>query len=335
MSWPRPFIPPVDEDGPRPFWSVMMPTYNGDERLVEALRSVLAQDRGPEHMQIQVVDDHSTRTDPRTLVEQLAGDRVEFHRQPVNVGHSSNFNTCLARSRGDVVHLLHDDDLVLPGFYERLEAGFRQRPDVGAAFSRFLYADQDMHWHSVSPLESREPGVLEDWAGKIARGQRVTTPCMAVRRSVYEHLGGFDPRITVGGEDWEMWVRIAAHHPVWFEPEVLAVYRMNRPGSLTGDALGSARLAEDMLLATDIVECYLPGRIGAEASRRALRRARSVYARWATDVAVERVRCGDGRGALRAVKVAGRGVPAPEVVARLLQRAGQVLSHRLKSRLRG
>ena len=29
------------------------------------------------------------------------------------------------------------------------------------------------------------------------------------------------------GEDWEMWVRIAAHFPVWYEPEPLALYRVH------------------------------------------------------------------------------------------------------------
>ena len=41
------------------------------------------------------------------------------------------------------------------------------------------------------------------------------------------------------GEDWEMWVRIAAHHPVWYEPEPLAVYRKHGI-SLSGRA---ARMA--------------------------------------------------------------------------------------------
>ena len=40
------------------------------------------------------------------------------------------------------------------------------------------------------------------------------TPSIVVRRSVYERLGSFDRRL-VCAEDWEMWVRIAAHYPIW------------------------------------------------------------------------------------------------------------------------
>jgi len=48
-----------------------------------------------------------------------------------------------------------------------------------------------------------------------------------VRRSVYENLGGFDLRVVEGGEDWEMWTRIAARYPVWHVVEPLALYRVH------------------------------------------------------------------------------------------------------------
>ncbi len=97
----------------------MIPTYNCARYLEAALRSVLAQDPGPEAMQIEVVDDHSTADDPEEMVARLGGGRVAFHRQPENVGVVGNLNTCLQRSRGELVHLLHGDDFVLDGFYRR------------------------------------------------------------------------------------------------------------------------------------------------------------------------------------------------------------------------
>jgi cellulose synthase/poly-beta-1,6-N-acetylglucosamine synthase-like glycosyltransferase len=56
-----PKIHPLPDDGKaRPFWSVMIPTYNARaDYLEETLRSVLRQDTGPEQMQIEVVDDCS------------------------------------------------------------------------------------------------------------------------------------------------------------------------------------------------------------------------------------------------------------------------------------
>ena len=57
-------ILPVPEGTPRPVWSVMIPTYNCAKYLRETLVSVLAQDPGPEQMQIEVVDDYSTKDEP-------------------------------------------------------------------------------------------------------------------------------------------------------------------------------------------------------------------------------------------------------------------------------
>ena len=57
----RAIIPPVPEGTPRPLWSVMILTYNCSNYLRETLVSVLAQDPGAYVMQIEVVDDHSTK----------------------------------------------------------------------------------------------------------------------------------------------------------------------------------------------------------------------------------------------------------------------------------
>jgi hypothetical protein len=308
-----PTIEPL-QAGPRPFWSVMIPSYNGDPHLAETLECVLAQDPGPDHMQIEVVDDRSTHGEPEALVRRIAGDRVGFFQQPENVGHCANFNTCIRRARGQVVHLLHDDDRVLPGFYERLERPLREDPTLGAALTRSVYMRHDGHWMSFSPVERAEPGVIDDWLYRIASGQRVTTPSVVVRRSTYEAIGGFSEAITVGGEDWEMWVRIASRCRVWFEPEPLALYRSKRTDSLTGAADGSARLAEDMLTMTDLVETYLPGYLPEERASIALRRARAMYAAWAVEAAHDLARSGRRRAGLRAGQLAWR-ASTPSVVA--------------------
>src|SRR5262245_33451371 len=100
-------IVPLADGEPRPLWSVMIPTYNCAAYLRDALKSVLLQDPGPEVMQIEVVDDFSTQDDPAAVVAEVGKGRVGFYRQRQNVGHTTNFNTCIQRSRGELVHLLH------------------------------------------------------------------------------------------------------------------------------------------------------------------------------------------------------------------------------------
>ena len=73
----RAIIFPVPEGIPRPLLSVMIPTYNCANYLRETLTSVLTQDPGVELMQIEVVDDHSTKDDPEAVVRELAGCLLE------------------------------------------------------------------------------------------------------------------------------------------------------------------------------------------------------------------------------------------------------------------
>jgi GT2 family glycosyltransferase len=264
----RATIAPVPDQDARPLWSVMIPTHNCARYLRETLASVLVQDLGPALMQIEVVDDCSTQDDPSAVVEELGCGRVGFYRQPRNVGHVDNFNMCLRRSRGRLVHLLHGDDCVRDGFYRTMQRAFVEQPEVGAAFCRYIGIDERGHWLVISPLEQPERGVLYGWLERIAVGQRLQPPTMVVRRDVYEDVGGFDRRIRRYGEDWEMWVRIAAGYPVWYEPEPLALYRTHM-GSLSAYALRTGENVRDLRRVIAINQDHLPYAKAASISRRA------------------------------------------------------------------
>src|SRR5580704_17822873 len=86
----------------RPRWSVMIPTFNCAQYLGQTLNSVMRQDPGPDQMEIEVVDDCSTKDDPETVVREAGKGRVMFHRKPKNAGATANFNTCIERSRGEL-----------------------------------------------------------------------------------------------------------------------------------------------------------------------------------------------------------------------------------------
>jgi glycosyltransferase involved in cell wall biosynthesis len=235
---------------------VMIPTYNASDILEKAIRSVLDQDPGAERMQIAVVDDCSPNGEAERIVERVAPGRVEFHRNPKNVGLGKNWNRCIAHARGHWLHLLHQDDVVFPGFYDRMSLASRERPDVGAAFCRHVYIDVDGVWEHLSEIERRIAGVLDGWLAKISLKQCIQCASIVVRRDVYEHLGGYRVDLSLA-LDWEMWVRIAAHYAVWFEPGLLACWRVHHKNE-------SSRLQRegtdvtDVLRAIGIIRRYLP-----------------------------------------------------------------------------
>ncbi len=284
-------VPPVPEGASRQTWSVMIPTYDCAQYLGETLASVLEQDPGPERMQVQVVDDHSS-DDPEAVVRAVGGDRVEFFRQPRNVGHVRNFDTCLARSRGRLVHLLHGDDRVRPGFYETMQRPFELHPEIGAAFCRHIFMDEDGQWTNPTRIERPSPGIWSDALARIATGQPLQPPAAVVRREVYEQLGGFDRRFPTCGEDWEMWVRIASRYPVWYDPAPLAEYRVH-PKSLRARAYRTGQNIQDVRHAVDVYSAYVPSAWRS----RVRRRGRRLAAGWGTEIAGEMLADGEWRAA--------------------------------------
>lgn len=248
----------------------MIPTYNCTPFLREALRSVLAQDLGADRMQIEVVDDASTDEDVAAVVATLGAGRVQYYRQPANVGSLRNFETCLNRSRGHLVHLLHGDDCVRPGFYAQVGQLLAQYPAAGAAFTH--YASVNEHGVKVQDFGPVQPaaGILPGWLPRIAEAQYIQYACMVVRREVYEHLGGFYG--TTCGEDWEMWVRIARHYPVAYSPALLAEYR-GHPGSVSWKKAQQGQLLDDWAHVIARIEQHLPPGQRQRVGRRARRRS--------------------------------------------------------------
>ena len=281
----------------RPRWSVMIPTYECAHTLPASVESVLAQAPDAETMEIVVVDDAS-RDDVAGVVRRYAG-RVRLHRQPRNLGVPENLTACIRLSRGMLVHILHGDDRVEPGFYAAMERGFAH-PEVGAAFCRQIFADPSGAPTALSPLVQETSGPIPDALRFLAAEQRVMTPSIAVRRAAYERLGGFHPELRCS-EDWEMWVRIASRYAIWYETEPLAVYRMQDASNTARNQRTGADL-DYTARAIEIIGGYLPRTERAVASKR----TRATYARSALAVADGAARRGDletaaaqWRGALR------------------------------------
>ena len=281
-SHPNEFCRPVasveESDAPRPLWSVLIPTHNCADYLKQTLTSVLQQDPGAEKMEILVVDDHSTEDDPESVVQGIGGQRVRFMRQPNNVGKARNYQSGLNASRGHLIHQLHGDDKVGPGFYGSMEACFNEYPDAGAFFCESQYVDEHNQVTGRTGQELPMSGILEDWLDKIYIRQRIQTPSIVLRREVYEQLGGFDSRLTAF-EDWEMWVRAAVCFQFGFNADCTAQYRVYTKNT-SHQSIITGKRPRIQKQALQIVDSYVPKEVR--------RRCRSLRAR---EVAYYLTRC--------------------------------------------
>lgn len=274
-----PVIEPLAPSSDRPLWSVMIPVYNCAEFLVHTLESVLAQNIPAQQMQIEVVDDASTDADVGKMVQEIGKGRISYFRQPQNVGSLRNFETCINRAKGHLVHLLHGDDRVKGGYYSVIQKLFEDHPEAGAAFSSYHHIDEEnniLNRHLVS--DTPQSGLCENWLLRISEKQHIQYATITVKREVYEKLGSFYG--LTYGEDWEMWVRIAKHYPVAYTSQILAEYRKHS-NSISGVKFLTGEYLQDTAYLFQMIQHHLP----PEHRKQVLKKAQKNFAHYGIGVA--------------------------------------------------
>jgi glycosyltransferase involved in cell wall biosynthesis len=259
-----------------PLWSVMIPTYEPrTDYLARALGSVTAQLEPGADVQIEIVDDASPAFDPHEFLRGAGAGGVTWHRNQRRQGLAGNWNTCVERARGRWVHILHQDDFVLPGFYDAMRAGVHSAPAVGAAFCDTYFVGPDHDGRTKTTIEAPRAGVLEDWRRHVFVQLAIQTAAIVVPRSTYEAVGGYDDDFSYV-LDWDLWKRIAVRFPLWYEPRPLACYRTHSI-SQTARLRRTGRNIAEIAASIARSESLLDGGDAADISRRA-RRAYSVFA---------------------------------------------------------
>jgi len=219
-----PVIKSVDSGTDRPLWSVMIPVFNCAHLLPQSLESVLAQDPGPDRMQIEVIDDCSTKDDPRKVVQDVGRGRVRYYRQLQNVGVVENFNTCVRRAPGKLVHILHGDDWLEPGFYKEIERLRTLRPNAAVFATRTFFRNEEGDIDHVTPRITQETAD-EQRERLINVATVLQTASFVLPRETYETTGGFMPDLPHSA-DVEICWRAIRHGGIALSTEVLANYRV-------------------------------------------------------------------------------------------------------------
>jgi len=258
-------IEPIKGTGPRPFFSVVLPTYNREKYFEEALCSVLTQ-TGIDDAEIIVMDNHSELSDPESIVRRAADPRVQYVRQPVNI-HGRNWVDGVRRTSGEWVHIMHDDDRLLSGFYTAYRDFIAGHPDVGMVFCRAMQIDAEGKQLTpvLDPPGQNGTGRVEDALFKLAAGDYIVCPTAIVRRDVYEKLGCFNCNLLYAG-DLEMWMRVAAAYPIGFIAETLVEYRTHGESSSLSEPL-KYDVVEAIESAVELGIALLPPERQAEARK--------------------------------------------------------------------
>ncbi|MEA2426782.1 MAG: hypothetical protein QOF37_410, partial [Thermoleophilaceae bacterium] len=135
-------------DAPRV--TIGIPTYERDTYLAEAISSALAQDY--ESIEVLVVMDGGSNPRVDEVVASFDDPRLRSVRHAENRGIAAAINTIFREGRGELIAILGDDDICLPGRISRQVAVFDRHPDTGVVHGDAVVIDergaQTGHWRS-------------------------------------------------------------------------------------------------------------------------------------------------------------------------------------------
>ena len=197
-----------------PLISVVMPVHNARPFLDESIRSILAQTFSD--FEFVILDDASTDGSVELLREwSLRDKRIHLHEGKKRLGLSGSSNAVVSKARASIVARMDADDIAHPDRLRRQWNIIDSRPDVAVIGA--LCNGIDASGREVRPRDR--------WR-LVRRSVYIPFPhgSAMFRREVFDQVGGYD-ETAIGGEDQDLFLRMATRGRVLTLPDVLYSYR--------------------------------------------------------------------------------------------------------------
>ncbi len=204
--------------------SIMMPAYNAEKFIAEAIESVLTQTY--QQWELLVVNDGST-DNTAAVVAGFTDPRLKLIEKE-NGGEASARNLALEHSQGEFIAYLDADDAYLPHHLAATVTYLQRHPDRDAVYTDGYHVDQA--GNRLKSLSSRRRGPFEGRLFEpLVLASDVFGPplCVVLRHElVAEHRLRYDPRIVIG-PDWDFFIRYADLAQFGYMADQTCLYRVH------------------------------------------------------------------------------------------------------------
>lgn len=202
-----------------PTISVIIPVYNGEKTIRETIESVLNQTFTD--FELIIINDGS-QDSTLAIVESIIDPRLKVYSYK-NAGLPQSRNRGIEKALGEYISFLDADDLWTPDKLESQWQALQDHPQASVAYSWTEWIDE-----SGQPLgqgryitangDVYEKLLLNDFIGSGSNP--------LIQRQALLKVGNFDDTGSIYGvEDWDMWLRLAAHYQFVNVPERQILYR--------------------------------------------------------------------------------------------------------------
>lgn len=199
--------------------SVIVPAYNAATTIKETLDSVCRQTLS--NIEIIVINDQSTDA-TLDCIAQLKDSRLKVFSYP-HGGVSASRNRGIACAESEFIAFLDADDIWTEDKLECQVQALQHNPDAALAYSwtdyldesgRFLRSGDHVSWNGDVYQHLLVRNFLDNGSNPL------------IRKEVLVSVGGFNESLSCG-EDWELWVRLAARYPFVVVPRPQVLYRLS------------------------------------------------------------------------------------------------------------
>jgi len=236
--------------------SVLLPSYNHEPFVADAVASVLGQTLSD--LELVIVDDGS-RDGSRRILEGLDDPRIVLHLQQNQGAHAAlNKALELSAASSEFVAVLNSDDLHEPRWLEAAVAALESRPEAGfcAGRVRIFGAGDDLKldwrrgWYEDALAHFRGSGDLE--ASLLRANFIMTTSNVVFRRGLIERVGRFRALRYV--HDLDFFLRLAAVSELALVEEELVGYRIHAANTIAESRRERVLLFEFGWVLADLLE---------------------------------------------------------------------------------
>jgi len=235
-----------------PQLSIVLPTYNSSEYLVDTISSILDQDYSD--FELIIIDDHST-DDTESVLSSFNDDRINYIRLDKNHGGPSRpRNIGISAASGEYVAFFDSDDIMASTKLSKCVDILNRFSNVSLVFTDAYKVDSQGNTYSGTLLQDYE-GLRSKLKSAISANcylidrvnsykllfieNFIPTSSVVVRREVIDLAGKFDESLT-NGDDRDMWYRITKNNDIAYIDLPLHYYRV-RSGSVSGRGIVAAK----------------------------------------------------------------------------------------------
>ncbi len=274
---------------PSPFFSVVIPNYNGSRHLPDLFAGLASQSFSD--FETIFADDASS--DNSVAWVQSNASRVRLLDNPENRGFVATVNAAARAARGRIIVLLNNDTQPDPEFLAELARTVCANPHAGIVAAKLLLFEERDRIHTAGDMMGRDGiprnrGVWATDSGQFDSSEDVFGGCggaMAVRRELWMALDGFDEEFWMYLEDVDFSFR--AQLLGWqavFAPAARVYHKLGASG---GDELSSYYVGRNTIwtlaknMPSSLLQCHFAHIVGAQLSiaADALRNCRGTAAR--------------------------------------------------------